>query len=185
MATLTTLPATANTDDILSVIKKDGAVILKDMITSAEVDQVLTETLPYIEATRNGQDEFVGLQTTRTGALVARSPACRDLIANPSILTAAKTFLAPYCSRIQLHVGQIIRLRPGQPKQGIHPLIMFNHGAKTRHSSRPLGVGDVSEGYRTAIQYNMGDYRFYVRKWRDSGRSWKHRLARRPDGRKG
>lgn len=120
MANLTTLPATANTDDILSVIKKDGAVILKDMLTSAEVDQVLTETLPYIEATRNGQDKFVGLQTTRTGALVARSPACRDLITNPSILTAAKTFLAPYCSRIQLHLGQVIRLRPGQAKQDIH-----------------------------------------------------------------
>lgn len=120
MAHLTTLPATADTADILSAIEKDGAVILKDMLSPAEVDQVLGETGPYIEATRNGQDKFVGFQTTRTGALVARSPACRDLITNQSVLKVAKTFLSPYCARIQLHLGQIIRIRPGEPKQDIH-----------------------------------------------------------------
>ncbi len=120
MAHLTTLPATAAPPDILSVIEQDGAVILRDMLTPAEVDQVLSETLPYIEATRNGQDKFVGRLTTRTGALVARSPACRDLVTNPSVLKVAKTFLSPYCARIQLHLGQIIRIRPGQPKQDIH-----------------------------------------------------------------
>ena len=51
---------------------------------------------------------------------MARSPACRDLVTNQSVLGAAQTFLAPYCSRIQLHLGQIIRIRPGQPKQAIH-----------------------------------------------------------------
>ena len=120
MAQLTTLPATADTADILPIIEKDGAVILKDMLAPAEVDRVLSETGSYIEATRNGQDPFVGLRTTRTGALVARSPACRDLVTNQAVLGAARTFLAPYCSRIQLHLGQIIRIRPGQPKQAIH-----------------------------------------------------------------
>ena len=120
MAHLTTLPATADTADILPIIEKDGAVILKDMLTPAGVDQVLSETEPYIDATRNGQDPFVGLLTTRTGALVARSPVCCDLVTSPSVLRAARTFLAPYCSRIQLHLGQIIRIRPGQPKQAIH-----------------------------------------------------------------
>ena len=120
MAHLTILPATADTADILPIIERDGAIILKDMLTPAEVDRVVDETGPYIEATRNGQDPFVGLRTTRTGALVARSPACRDLVTNQAVLKAAQTFLAPYCSRIQLHLGQIIRIRPGQPKQAIH-----------------------------------------------------------------
>ena len=120
MAHLTTLPATADTAEILSVIEKDGAVILKDMLTPTEVDQLLEETLPYVEATRNGQDQFVGFQTTRTGALVARSPACRELVTNQTVLKSAKAFLSPYCARIQLHLGQIIRIRPGEPKQDIH-----------------------------------------------------------------
>jgi ectoine hydroxylase-related dioxygenase (phytanoyl-CoA dioxygenase family) len=120
MAHLTTLPATADQTDILSLLKQDGAVILRDMLTLAEVDQVLSETLPYIEASRNGRDKLNGYQTTRTGAVIARMPACSELIANQSVLKAARTFLSPYCPRIQLHVSQLIRIRPGESKQAIH-----------------------------------------------------------------
>jgi ectoine hydroxylase-related dioxygenase (phytanoyl-CoA dioxygenase family) len=120
MPHLTTLPATTDQSDILSVLKRDGAVILRDMLTPDEVDQVLSETLPYIEASRNGQDELNGFLTSRTGSVVARMPLCTELIANQSVLEAARTFLAPYCSRIQLHVSQLIRIRPGETKQAIH-----------------------------------------------------------------
>jgi ectoine hydroxylase-related dioxygenase (phytanoyl-CoA dioxygenase family) len=120
MTKLTTLPGTASTEEILAVIKEDGAVVLRDLIASSEVDRLLDETRPYIDATRRGADAFTGFQTTRTGALVARSSACRDLILNGSVLEAARQFLAPYCARIQLHLGQIIRLMPGQPQQEIH-----------------------------------------------------------------
>ncbi len=96
MTQLTTLPATASTKDILAVIHQDGAVVMRDLIASSEVDRVLDETRPYIDATRTGADEFTGFKTTRTGALVARSPACRELILNDSVLEAARQFLAPY-----------------------------------------------------------------------------------------
>ena len=120
MTKLTTLPGTASTEDILAVIHQDGAVVLRDLIARSEVDRVFDETRPYIDATRTGADEFTGFKTTRTGALVARSAACRDLILNHSVMEAARQFLKPYCARIQLHLGQIIRLMPGQPSQAIH-----------------------------------------------------------------
>ena len=120
MVQLMTLAATASQKEILSVLKRDGAVILADMLSPDEVDQVLSETLPYIEASRNGMDELNGFLTSRTGAVVARMPSCTELIANQSVLAAARTFLAPYCSRIQLHVSQLIRIRPGETKQPIH-----------------------------------------------------------------
>ena len=120
MTQITTLPATAETSEILEIIHSDGAVILKDMLSPDATGDVLTEVRPYMEATGNGRDDFSGRQTTRTGALVARSARCRELILNPTILAATKAFLDPYCKRFQLHLGQIIRLRPGQPKQAIH-----------------------------------------------------------------
>ena len=120
MPQLTTLPASARTEEILEVIHADGAVILKDMLSPSETDAVLDEVRPYMDTTENGHDEFSGHQTTRTGALVARSPLCRELILNSSVLDATKAFLDPYCARFQLHLGQIIRLRPGQPSQQIH-----------------------------------------------------------------
>ena len=120
MPKLVTLPATASTDEILAVLKRDGALILKDVLTSGQVAQVLAETMPYIDATEYGRDDFTGRKTTRTGALVARSAGCRDMVANKTIVAAAEEFLKPFCERIQLHLTQVIRIRPGQPKQAFH-----------------------------------------------------------------
>lgn len=119
-AQITTLPADATADAVLDVIHRDGAVILAGALDGPGVDRVLAELMPYIEATGEGRDDFSGRLTTRTGALVARSPACRELIQHDTVLTAARRFLEPYCERIQLHLSQIIRLKPGQPAQAIH-----------------------------------------------------------------
>ncbi len=120
MAALTTLEATASTDKILETVGRDGAAIVRNLISEEEVDTVLGELRPYIDATGDGRDEFSGFKTTRTGALVARSPAARRLVLHPAVLASARTFLAPYCARIQLHLGQIIRLKPGETRQEIH-----------------------------------------------------------------
>lgn len=120
MPELVTLGPDTSTDHILEVIGRDGALILADAVPPALLDRIEAETRPYVDATRNGRDVFAGLLTTRTGALVARSPACRELVLDARVLEAANRFLGPYCERIQLHLGQIIRLRPGQPAQAIH-----------------------------------------------------------------
>jgi len=117
---LTTLSATASVEEIMDVINRDGAVIVKDMLNPTELKQVKTEIMPYVEATQPGQDQFTGFQTTRTGALVARSPACRKMVMNAQLLGACDQFLSPNCERYQLHLTQVIRIKPGQPKQAIH-----------------------------------------------------------------
>jgi ectoine hydroxylase-related dioxygenase (phytanoyl-CoA dioxygenase family) len=118
--TLTYLNADAATDEVLAVIERDGAVILTSVLDDSRLDSVLAEIMPYVEATHPGRDDFSGRLTTRTGALVARSPACRELILHPTVLDTAQRFLSPWCARIQLHLSQIIRLKPGQPAQSIH-----------------------------------------------------------------
>lgn len=120
MPQLQTLPADASTDAILDVLRRDGALILADVLSPAQVDAFLADVRPYMDATRNGEDDFTGRSTTRTGALVARSQTSRDLVLNPAVLEAAQTFLEPFCMRIQLHLTQIIRLKPGQGRQQIH-----------------------------------------------------------------
>lgn len=115
-----TLDATASMEKILNIIHRDGAVILRDALSTDEVEEVFSEVSPYIEATDDGRDEFSGFQTTRTGALVARSPACRKLVTNDLVLAACEDFLKPYCARFQLHLTQVIRIKPGQKKQSVH-----------------------------------------------------------------
>lgn len=120
MPTLEKLPAGSSTEDILAVLKRDGALILTDVLSEADLAQMRSELMPYVDATADGRDNFTGAHTTRTGALVARSEKSREMVMHPTIIKAANEFLKPYCETIQLHLSQVIRIKPGQTAQQIH-----------------------------------------------------------------
>jgi ectoine hydroxylase-related dioxygenase (phytanoyl-CoA dioxygenase family) len=82
--------------------------------------RVAAELDPWVKASPTGRDDFTGRLTSRTGALVARSEACRELVMHPVILDLANRFLAPYTNRIQLHLTQVINIGPGQGTQPLH-----------------------------------------------------------------
>ena len=120
MPQLQHLPANAEASDVVSVVQQDGAVILDNVLSSDFIDELRAETDPYMNHTSNGEDEFAGFSTTRTGGLMVRSEKCRELIEHAAILAPCRAFLAPYCERVQLHLTQIIRIRPGETEQIIH-----------------------------------------------------------------
>jgi len=105
---------------MLAAIKEDGAIIIDEVIDPAALDSVVAELKPFVEATSDGNDDFTGRHTTRTGGLVMRSPGCRDLVQSPLVLALCDKFLAPFCERYQLHLTQVIRIKPGQTAQPIH-----------------------------------------------------------------
>ncbi|MEJ6670761.1 MAG: phytanoyl-CoA dioxygenase family protein [Pseudomonadales bacterium] len=114
------LPSGTDKHIISARLKQDGALILDDVINPEFIKALRAETDPYMDATQNGADDFTGRLTTRTGGLLMRSEKCRSLIGHPKILAACDVFLSPFCERFQLHLTQIIRIRPGQPAQQIH-----------------------------------------------------------------
>ena len=120
MPSLQHLPADAAAETIAELLDTDGALILDQVAPPAQVAAVMAEIGPYIEATAPGRDAFSGFSTTRTGALAARSARCRELILHPAILAACDKFLLRACDRYQLHLTQVIRIRPGQPAQPLH-----------------------------------------------------------------
>jgi ectoine hydroxylase-related dioxygenase (phytanoyl-CoA dioxygenase family) len=120
MPALTHLPADAPAAEIVAVLERDGALILDDALPIAEVDALAAELRPYVEATPTGRDSFTGARTTRTGALVARSPRTRPLVMDARILALCEAVLKPNCHRYQLHLAQLIRIMPGQGAQAIH-----------------------------------------------------------------
>ncbi len=119
-AKLQTLPPDASTEEILAAMERDGAAIIADLIKPDVIKQMNDELAPFIDATPMGRDDFTGRKTKRTGALVARTPTCRDLIMNESVLTAAKAFLKPWTDKIILHLTQTICIHPGNPAQPLH-----------------------------------------------------------------
>lgn len=120
MPALAHLPADAPAAEILAVLDRDGALILDDALPADEADALVAELRPWVEATAPGRDSFTGARTTRTGALVARSPRTRPLVTDPRILALCDAVLTPNCHRYQLHLAQLIRIMPGEVAQAIH-----------------------------------------------------------------
>jgi len=120
MAALVYFDADADNEEILEVLREDGACVLVDVMDENLKSRVNDELQPFIEATPRGRDDFTGRLTGRTGALVARSEASRELVMHSTITDLARQFLEPYTDKIQLHLTQIINIQPGQGVQPRH-----------------------------------------------------------------
>jgi len=72
--------------DIAKVLNEDGCVVIPDLAPPETMDRIRAELEPYLAATAGGNTEFLGATTRRTGALIARSPTSRSLIAHPTII---------------------------------------------------------------------------------------------------
>jgi ectoine hydroxylase-related dioxygenase (phytanoyl-CoA dioxygenase family) len=106
--------------DIAAILSEDGCVIISDLVSPQMMDQVTAELQPYITATNSGQTEFLGHATRRTGALIARSPSARSLVAHPTILDTLDLVLGQQGSTFQVDLTQLVDIGPGEPAQMIH-----------------------------------------------------------------
>jgi ectoine hydroxylase-related dioxygenase (phytanoyl-CoA dioxygenase family) len=117
---LNTLPNNASPDQVLAELEENGAVIVKNLLSRNDVDKLNAEVLPFVNRTPMGKDDFMGKSTKRTGALAARSAACRNLIVDELALATASKFLRRYTRKILLHLTQVIQINPGGAAQEIH-----------------------------------------------------------------
>ncbi|MCV7424735.1 phytanoyl-CoA dioxygenase family protein [Mycobacterium yunnanensis] len=119
MTALNHVPATTPVDELVAHLRRDNYVIVDDLAPPALMDAIDDEVAPYIESTPMGYNSILGSKTRRTGALVARSPKCRELIQHPTILGTVGEFLG-HASAFQLMLTQIISIEPGEKAQGLH-----------------------------------------------------------------
>jgi ectoine hydroxylase-related dioxygenase (phytanoyl-CoA dioxygenase family) len=106
--------------DIAEVLREDGCVVIADLATAETMDQIRTEVEPHLAATGGGNTEFLGASTRRTGALIARSPTARPLVAHPTIIDALDLVLGDHASTFQIDLTQLVTIGPGEPAQMIH-----------------------------------------------------------------
>ena len=119
MGDLQHLSSTASAEDVVAVLRSDGAVVIDDLAPLDLLDRLEAELAPFLEATPYGVEDFAGRSTRRTGALTARCPASRDLLQHPLILDATRQLLEG-ATTFHVHLTQAIAIGPGQPAQPIH-----------------------------------------------------------------
>lgn len=116
---LTHFPPITEPVIIAEHIRQHGFAIVDDLVDANLLERVESETQVYIDASAPGRDEYDGRFTRRTGALIARSPASRELVMNPVVVATVKDFLS-HATAIQLHMTQIISISPGETQQKLH-----------------------------------------------------------------
>lgn len=117
--TLQHLPASSSVEDIVACLREHGHVIIDELVSPSVMEQAEAELLPYLDAAEFGPHVGLGLLTKRTGGLIGRSPAVRQLVMNDKVLGAAKAFLS-HASAVHVSLTETIFLSPGSPAQVIH-----------------------------------------------------------------
>ena len=107
-------------ETILEILDEDAGLIIDNFLSDQNLESIRDDLKPYLNVTRNGQDEFTGFETKRVGALMARSKTCQDLALDPLINQMADSFLGPHCESYQLHFTSAIQIGPGESSQILH-----------------------------------------------------------------
>ncbi|BBX46983.1 phytanoyl-CoA dioxygenase family protein [Mycobacterium cookii] len=102
------------------MLKEDGCVVIADLASAETMDQIRAEIAPYLAVTCGGNTDFLGEVTQRTGALIARSPSARPLIAHRTIIDTLDLVLGDHASTFQIDLTQLVTIGPGEPAQMIH-----------------------------------------------------------------
>ena len=107
-------------EEMLQILDDDAGLIIDNFLDEDGLERIKNDLKPYLEVTKNGQDEFTGFETKRVGALMARSKTCQDLALDPFINQMADSFLGPHCESYQLHFTSAIQIGPGESSQILH-----------------------------------------------------------------
>ncbi|ATO18453.1 phytanoyl-CoA dioxygenase [Acinetobacter sp. LoGeW2-3] len=129
---LVTLSASTSVEEVVEIMKRDGGVIIEDMISSEVLNNFWEDLSPYLDKTPYGVEGFAGPKTKRCCALMAKTLSSQYFITQPHFLGAARTFLEEdyeflladktikTTNTTQLSVTQAIQIWPGQKAQVLH-----------------------------------------------------------------
>jgi ectoine hydroxylase-related dioxygenase (phytanoyl-CoA dioxygenase family) len=100
----------------IEAIRRDGYVILENVLSADELGAARGALAPYLER-HFGRNEFEGRKTERVYTLVAKGKPFADLVEHPLVLAVCDAFLQP---NYLLTASQAIRIHPGETPQGFH-----------------------------------------------------------------
>ena len=112
--------AAATAQDVAAALREHGCAVIERLASPAACSAVVRELEPWVDATPTGSDAFSGVNTRRTGALLARSDAAVDFIAHPTVLGVVDEVLWQRKTAYQLHLTQVITIGPGSDAQQLH-----------------------------------------------------------------
>lgn len=119
---LSTVAASASHSAIERALKRDGAVIVSNLLSPEAVDRINSELDPVLAGPQLGAaNDYLGKTTRRINSTLRHSPTIANkVVTHPALLEVATSILCEYCDHPQLNVAQVAEVAPGEPAQHLH-----------------------------------------------------------------
>ena len=115
-------------EKIVEVLRRDGAVIVEDLIgrdaiarINDEVDPWVADADPEMEHLNPAIAFFFGKETRHVAGMPGKSRTfATDVMVHPTLMAVCDEILLPSCARYQLNLGHLIDKGPGGQRQMFH-----------------------------------------------------------------
>lgn len=101
--------------DLLKKVHDDGYVIIRDLLTMDQVENIRRESSPFLAF--DGRTEFEGFKTRRIYSVIEKTFSCNLLVEHPLVLALLDQIFQPNYLLSQL---QVINVMPGEVRQPLH-----------------------------------------------------------------
>lgn len=119
--TLTHLERTADTAAVVEMLRRDGAVVVKDLAKPRLVDTIRSELRPELDACGlEAKSHFNGSLTLRTNGILSVAPSAAELVDHDMVVRVADEILLPHCATYQVGSLTAIEILPGESEQALH-----------------------------------------------------------------
>ena len=106
---------------VVSALRRDGAVIVRNLIESDLVDTVRAELRPELDARGlKTRSNFNGSLTLRIGQVLATAPSAAAIVDHDMVVRVADEILLPHCATYQVSSLTAIEILPGEAPQALH-----------------------------------------------------------------
>lgn len=102
-------------DADLAALERDGYVILDNLLTETECEEIRAAVVPLLDNT--GRNTFEGRLTQRVYSVLNKTRACDRMVDHPRVLALLDRLLLPNYLLSQL---QVINILPGEDAQLLH-----------------------------------------------------------------
>jgi len=117
---LTSFARDVATDEILPVLRRDGAVIVERLFDAAQMDRLIADVQPELDQTPAAGGEFFGGAMKRVHGLAAKSGVAGDVIADPLLGALGDEVLLDNCKNYRVQVLGILQVWKGGQLQPFH-----------------------------------------------------------------
>ena len=118
---IASLNCDTNIANVVSALRRDGAVIVRNLIETDLVDTVRGELRPELDVQGlKTQSDFNGSLTFRIGHVLATAPSAAAIVDHDMVVRVADEILLPHCATYQVSSLTAIEILPGEAPQALH-----------------------------------------------------------------